>query len=215
MRLRACSPSLALVLLTSAIVTAQTPATMSAFSADLPRYYFKTPEEEVAARAELNTALDQMASFKGKIDSAGQLLCVLQRYDSVRKLFARHERYLHLRCSINRKDKDSACEADRKLESEVDAKTAFLDTEILALPEERLRAFFNEQPALVAYRFALSEIRRDAPHLLPADEQALLDQFEPEIADWQDDLYRQIVSGISFGTVQTTSHCRQPGPTCA
>ena len=118
-------------------------------------------------------------------------------------LFAKHERYLHLRCAQNRKD--AACDADDALESDVDAKTAFLDPEILAIPEERLSAFFNEEPALASYRFALSDIRRDAPHLLPGPEQALLDQFQPQIGDWQYGLYQQIVSGISFGTVKTAS----------
>src|SRR5580700_9596144 len=175
----------------------------AALSADLSRYYFKTPEEEVAARAELNAALDQMARFKGQPNSGSQLVALLRQYDVVRRLFARHEAYLHLRCALNRKD--AACDANNALESGVNAKTAFLDPEILALSEDRLRHFLNEEPALVEYRFALAGIRRAAPHLLPEPEQALLDQFQPQIGDWQDDLYEQIVAGISFGTVQTSS----------
>jgi len=34
---------------------------------------------------------------------------------------------------------------------------------------------------------------------LPETEQALLDQFQPQIGDWQYDLSDQIVSSISFG----------------
>ena len=64
-------------------------------------------------------------------------------------------------------------------------------------------AFLNEEPALAEYRFALSDIRREQSHLLPGSEQTLLDQFQPQIGDWQYDLYQQIVAGISFGTVQT------------
>jgi oligoendopeptidase F len=127
----------------------------------------------------------------------------LRQYDVVQKLFAKHEAYLHLRCALNRKD--AACDTDKALESDADAKTAFLDPEILAFPEDRLRAFLNEEPALAEYRFALSHIRRAAPHLLPEAEQTLLDQFQPQIGDWQYDLYEQVVAGISFGTVQTSS----------
>src|SRR5580658_6334728 len=176
----------------------------AALSADLSRYYFKTPAEEVAGRAELNAALDQLARFKGQLNSGPQLVALLRQYDTVRKLFARHEAYLHLRCALNRKDA-AACDADKALESDVDARTAFLDPEILALSEDRLRLYVNEEPALAEYRFALSDIRRAAPHLLPEAEQTLLDQFQPQIGDWQDDLYEQIVAGISFGTVQTSS----------
>jgi oligoendopeptidase F len=181
----------------------QAPATSVALSADLSRYYFKTPADEVAARAELNSALAEMRRFKGQLNSAHQLLGVLRHYDSVQKFFAKHEGYLHLRCSQNRKD--AACDDDKVLESDVDVKTAFLAPEILAIPEDRLSGFLSEELALAAYRFALSDIRRDRPHLLPEAEQSLLDQFRPQIGDWQYDLYEQVVAGISFGTVHSSS----------
>ena len=181
----------------------QAPATSVALSADLSRYYFKTPADEVAARAELNSALAEMRRFKGQLNSAHQLLGVLRQYDSVQKFFAKHEGYLHLRCSQNRKD--AACDDDKVLESDVDVKTAFLAPEILAIPEDRLSGFLSEELALAAYRFALSDIRRDRPHLLPEAEQSLLDQFRPQIGDWQYDLYEQVVAGISFGTVHSSS----------
>jgi oligoendopeptidase F len=186
----------------SAAAQVQAP-TSAALSADLSRYYFKTPAEEVAERAELNTALDEMGRFKGQLNSPPQLVGALRQYDVVQKLAARHERYLHLRCALNRKD--IACDADKSLESDVATKTAFLDPEVLAIPEGRLRVLFDEEPALGEYRFVLSGIRRGQPHLLPEAAQALLDEFQPQIADWQFDLYEQIVAGISFGTVQTSS----------
>jgi len=172
-------------------------------SADLSRYYFKTPEDEVAARADLNAALLALDQLEGQINSAPKLLGALQKYDAVQKLYAKHEGYLHLRCAQNRKD--AACEAEHTLEAEVDAKTAFLDPEILTIPEDRMSAFLNAETGLAPYRFAISDIRRDATHVLPGTEQALLDRFQPEIGDWQYDLYQQIVAGISFGTVQTPS----------
>lgn len=172
-------------------------------TADLARYYFKTPAAELAARSDLNAALERIGHFKGRISSAQQLLGVLRQNDSVQELFGKHESYLHLRCALDRTD--AACAEDQALESDLDAKTAFLDPEILAIPDDQLNAFFKEEPALVEYRFALSDIRRNAPHLLPEAEQMLLDQFQPQIGGWQYDLYEQIVAGISFGTVQTPS----------
>lgn len=206
MRSCGCWALLVLSVAASVSVSAQAPATRvasSAVSADLSRYYFKTPAEEVAARAELNAALVALGRFKRQLNSARQLLSALRQNDAVQSLFLKHEGYLHLRCSQNRKD--AACDADKALESDVNAKTAFLNPEILAIPEERLRAFLNEERGLASYRFALSDIRRDRPHLRPEAEQSLLDQFQPQIGDWQYDLYEQIVAGISFGTVQTAS----------
>lgn len=182
---------------------AQTQPTSSALSADLARYYFASPAAEVAARAELDQALYRLTAFQGKLDSPSQLLQALKIYDAVRDLSARHENFLHLVCSQNRRD--AACQAREKLESDVEAKTTFLVPEILAIPEDRLRAFTSTEPQLAAYRYALADIRRDAPYTLPGREEALLDEFQPYISDWQYDLYRQIVAGIPFGTVQTNS----------
>ncbi len=203
MKQSGCCALLLFVFVSGASVSAQVTTASAAVSVDLARYYFATPAAEVAARADLEKALGQLGEFKGKINSAKPLLAALQAYDAVQELFAKHEGYLHFVCSQNRKD--PACEADEKLESDVDAKTAFLAPEILAIPEDRLHVFLSDEPALAPYRFALAEMRRDALYLLPVPEQALLDEFQPQIADWQYDLYQQIVAGISFGTVQTKS----------
>ncbi|MBZ5615913.1 MAG: hypothetical protein LAO23_18055 [Acidobacteriia bacterium] len=203
MRRCGCLAVFVFAIAASVRIFAQTPAALKGLSADLSRYYFKTPADEVAARAELNLALAEMSRYKGQLNSAHQLLGALRQNETVQNLFAKHEGYLHLRCSQNRKD--PACDADKALESDVDAKTAFLDPEILAIPEDRLRGFLTAEPALASYGFALTDIRRDKLHVLPEAEQRLLDQFQPQIGDWQYDLYQQVVAGISFGTVETSS----------
>jgi len=194
---------IAFAIVASATGIAQSSSATSSLSVDLSRYYFKTPQEEVAARAELNAALDRMIGLKGQLDSAPQLLALLQQNDIVQKLFAKHDDYLYLRCSLNRKD--SACDEKSKFESDFNSKTAFFIPDILSLPEDRLSAWLVAEPELKQYRFAISEIRRDAPHLLPEAQQALLDEFQPEIADWESDLYQQIVAGIKFGTIETAT----------
>lgn len=170
-------------------------------SADLARYYFASPEAEVAARSDLDSALQRLGNFKGQINTAQRLLGALESYEEVLKLYRRHETYLRLRCSQNRKG--PACDASAELGSEVNAATAFLSPEILAIPEAQLREFQSAELGLKPYQFALEDIRRDSPHTLPGTQQAFLERLQPEIADWQYDLYEQILAGISFGTVQT------------
>lgn len=172
-----------------------------ALTADLERYYFASPEAEQAARAELQTALEKLSSYKGRLDSGAHLLNALEAYEKVEKVYRKHEGYLHLRCSLSRKD--PACDAREELESKTDAKTAFLVPEILALPSARLESFIAGEPGLKAYGFALEQMHRDAEHVLPQDQQALLDRFQPEISEWQYDLYQKILGEIPFGTVQT------------
>ncbi len=172
-------------------------------SADLSRYYFASPEREVAARAELDNALARLEAWKGRVSSGPALLHALEAYEAVQRVFRRHEGYLHLRCSLDRKD--PSCEANRRLAAEVDARTAFLEPEVLALAPDRLQAFEAAEPALARYAFAVDDMRRETGHLLPASEQALLDRFGPDIADWQYDLYQEVVADIPFGVVQTNA----------
>jgi oligoendopeptidase F len=187
----------------SVAAAAQVPPEGQALTADLGRYYFSSPEAETAARADLDSAMKRLGKFQGQMNTGQQLLAALQSYEEVLKLYRHHEAYLRLRCSLNRKD--PACEANGELGSEINAETAFLMPEILAIPKEQLQAFQAAQPGLKSYQFAIEDIRRDAPHVLPNAEQSFLDRLHPEIADWQYDLYEQILAGISFGMVQTAT----------
>jgi oligoendopeptidase F len=162
-----------------------------------------SPEAVVAARANLESALQRLDRFKGRINTGAALLDALQAYEDVLRIYRLHDGYLRLRCAQNRKD--VACEANEKLGSEVSARTSFLNPEILAIPNVRLQAFMAASPRLKTYEFALKDIRHEAQHVLPAAEQRLLDEFHSEIADWQYDLYEQVLADIPFGTVQTAA----------
>jgi len=69
-----------------------------------PALLLQNSADEVAARADLNAAVAELARSRGQLNSAQQLFSALQKNDSVQTLFAKHERYLHLRCAQNRKD---------------------------------------------------------------------------------------------------------------
>jgi oligoendopeptidase F len=193
--------SVVVAVLGAVLASAQTPFVQGGMSIDLARYSFKSPQEETAARTELNSTIERMQTLAGKLDSSSQLLALLQANDSAQMLFASHDDYLYLRCSLNQKD--AACEEEDKLDSEFSAKTAFFKPEILSIPEDRLRAYLDSDPGLQRYRYELSDIRRDAAHLLPAEQERFLDELRPEISGWQYDLYREIFGGIDFGSVQT------------
>ena len=97
-----------LVLLTT-LAAAQS---QQALSADLARYYFASPEAEVAARADLAQTLKSLQSYEGHLDNGPNLFLALQAYEKVQTLYRRHDGYLHLRCARNREDK--ACEDEQK-----------------------------------------------------------------------------------------------------
>src|SRR5260221_6997371 len=68
------------------------------------------------------------------------------------------------------------------LASDFGAAASYMTPEILAIPEEGLRAFLAAQPGLQIYRHALDEILREREHVLPAPMEALLAQAS-EIGD--------------------------------
>jgi oligoendopeptidase F len=187
----------------SAVVAAQTPQAGQALLADLGRYYFASPAAETAARGDLDSALQHLETYKGQINTGAHLLHALQSYEAVLKLYRRHDGYLRLRCSLNRKD--VACDENEKLGSEVSRRTSFLNPQILAIPKKRLQAFMVASSPLKMYKFAIEDIRREAEHVLPGPEEGLLDRFHPEIAGWQYDLYDETLAGIPFGAVKTTA----------
>lgn len=195
--------AIAFALMAAAASGQQTGHDATGLSIDLSRYYFKSPQEEVAARADLSSALTRLGRFNRKLNSSSQLLAFLQQKDAVSTLFARHDDYLYLRCSLNRKD--SACDDEEKLASGFEAKTAFVDSAILNIPSDRIRLFLSQDSKLNQYSFELSDIRRDEPHLLPEAQERFLDELRPDFTDWQYNLYDRIVAGINFGTVQTAT----------
>ena len=187
---------------TSALAQGQI-ASEPALKADLARYYFASEESEIAARTELTSALRDLKRFSGKPLTAHALVQELRSYELVLRTYRRHAGYLHLVCALDRKG--AACEADDRLAAELNANTAFVTPQLLSLSPKRLREFYATAPELSRYKFAIEEMRRDAGHVLPTDEEALLDSLAPQIGDWQYRLYEQVVSKIPFGTVQTQS----------
>ena len=51
---------------------------------------------------------------------------------------------------------------------------AFIVPEILSIDEEKLKGFLNEKEELKLYEHALEEINLQRPHVLPAEQEALL-----------------------------------------
>jgi len=188
---------------TIATVVAAQPPTQQLFTADLARYYFATPQAELAARVDLEQALKTLQTYEGHLDNARNLVAALRAYEKVQTLYRRHDGYLHLRCARNREN--ASCEDEERLGSTTSAQVAFLRPEILALGRPRLEGLVTSELGLAPYRFALESILRESEHTLPKDEQASMDRFQPEIAEWQYDLYEQILAAISFGTVQTST----------
>lgn len=119
----------------------------------------------------------QLAAYKGHLgDSAQKLLKFLQLGDGISVLFDSLYGYAQ-----RRSDEDTANSLYQGMTSQamsamvaVDAASSFETPELLAIPDDKLEQFYQEEPALETYRLALTRIRSKRAHILSDAEEKLL-----------------------------------------
>ena len=118
-----------------------------------------------------------LAVYKGHLgDSAQKLLEFLQLGDGISVLFDSLYGYAQ-----RRSDEDTANSLYQGMTSQamsamvaVDAASSFETPELLAIPDDKLEQFYQEEPALETYRLALTRIRNKRAHILSDAEEKLL-----------------------------------------
>lgn len=120
---------------------------------------------------------EQMKAFQGILgENAGNLLGYFQLNDKIGFHFGRvyvyaNESY-HQDMQVAKYQAYSAkCDT---LAATVNEACAFASPEILAIPEERLQRFYQEEPKLEDYRRAIEVICREKAHTLSKEEESLL-----------------------------------------
>jgi oligoendopeptidase F len=142
----------------------------------------------------LQSLLPSLEGLKGTLATSGSaLLAVLQKRDEV---YERLER-LYVYSSMH-KDEDTTNStyqgmADRAMQIFVHASTiaAYIEPEILALPQETLEQFVSSTPGLALYRQQLDELNRKRPHIRSAEVEAVL-AATGEISDAPDSIFSMI-----------------------
>ncbi len=127
--------------------------------------------EEAMALAE------RIAAFEGRAaGSAESLLEVLKLYEACSMKLQSVGGYANMRHDEDTSDAAGQALSQRALSAEVRAgeKAAFLEPEILALPEETLKRYFREQPELKRYEVTIRDIVRKRAHSLSAEMEKLL-----------------------------------------
>ncbi len=119
----------------------------------------------------------QLAAYKGRLaESAATLLEFLKLGDEIGILFDSLYGYAQ-----RKSDEDTANSLYQGMASQamnvmvaVDAAGSFETPELLAIPEETLERFYQEQPELEVYRLYLTRIRAKRAHILSDAEEKLL-----------------------------------------
>lgn len=142
----------------------------------------------------LQASLPELEARKGTLARSGQsLLTGLQKRDA---LFEQLEK-LYVYASM-RKDEDTTNGtyqgmADRATQLLVRASTAsaYIEPEILALPQEKLDQFVQETAGLALYKHQLDELNRQRPHIRSAEVEAILAAVG-EVSDAPDSIFSMI-----------------------
>lgn len=127
--------------------------------------------------SEVKSLIPSIQQYQGKLgESAEQLYNALQLQDKLLERLGRLYTYAHMRY-----DQDTANsfyqgldDRIKNLYSQAGSSLAFIVPEILAVDEEKIKGFLEEKPELKLYEHALEEINLQRPHVLSAEQEALL-----------------------------------------
>src|SRR5690554_5460329 len=126
---------------------------------------------------QVNKLIQEIAQYEGKLTNAAT---VKQCFELEDKLSLHTER-LYVYANMRHHEDMAApsymalSDKAKKLSVQVGEATSFITPEILSLTEEQLRSFIAD-PGLEAFKFTLTEMLRQKPHVLSKPEEALMAQ---------------------------------------
>ena len=143
---------------------------------DLSRV-FKNDQEWEQEYKQVAQEIKNLSKFKGTLAKSGKDL-----YEGITAILAVNRRlekvYVYATMSS---DVDTSnnhylgfVAKAQSLANQMSAAIAFVDPEILSIPEETLAKFMQDEPRLENYRHRLKQITQKRPHTLPANEEKII-----------------------------------------
>ncbi len=128
----------------------------------------------------IKTLMPQIASYQGKLDqSAANLLDCLTLRDELGITSGKVFAYARMRRDENTADSKYQAMTSRteSLLAEAGAATAFIEPDILSMPDEKLASLRQSEPRLAPYNFYFDNLLRQKKHILSPAEEALLSKM--------------------------------------
>ncbi|MBR0087690.1 MAG: oligoendopeptidase F, partial [Lachnospiraceae bacterium] len=138
---------------------------------------FESDEACLQALEELKGYPEKIEAFRGKLgESKETLLAFYQLSDELEVKLSKMSGYTSMKSD---EDTANAVYLDLKGKAmtvfvQIMSSAAFSDSEIMAIPEETLQDWFAACPELTTYKRPIEKIRKQAEHILPPAEEALL-----------------------------------------
>ncbi|MFL5805024.1 MAG: oligoendopeptidase F [Roseiflexaceae bacterium] len=130
--------------------------------------------------AQLEAMIPESAALQGTIGQGPRaLLRALKLRDDVGLRLYQIYRYASQRQDSDSTDPAGQALAERagSVVAKLGTATAFIEPEILAIPEETIAAWLREEPGLQVYTYALEELARQRAHVRSAEVEGVLAQF--------------------------------------
>ncbi|MCZ0755956.1 oligoendopeptidase F [Anoxybacillus sp. J5B_2022] len=140
---------------------------------------FPTDEAWEQEFQQVKSMIPKLSDYQGRLgESADVLYEALQYQDELSMRIEKLYTYAHMRYDQDTTNSFYQGLNDRitGLYSEASSAMAFIVPEILAIDEAKVKSFLSEKEELKLYEHALDEINRQRPHVLSAQEEALLAQ---------------------------------------
>ena len=143
--------------------------------------------------SEVKSKLSLFDEYRGNIDTAEKLLGLLKLKDEETMKVDRLFTYARMR-----RDEDNSLAkyqalSDRamSLVVELSSRTSFIEPEILAIPEEKLRTFLGQNKELKLYEHYLENLFRMKAHILDAEKERMLAEVS-EILQSPGDIFKML-----------------------
>lgn len=150
----------------------------------------------------LKADLDKYKTFSGKLNTAAGLANCINFYMNDSKIYMKLYVYAECANDIDVSNTKNASQFDRvsKIGSEFATASAFINPEILALPEGKVASFIKSNKTLQEYAHYFDQILRLKKHTLSTPEEKITSAYSP-----MDDLPSQLYSVLNdselpFGT---------------
>ncbi|QNG59569.1 oligoendopeptidase F [Bacillus sp. PAMC26568] len=140
---------------------------------------FENDEAWEAEFKEVKAALPKISEYKGKLaDSAEGFLEALTYQDEVMERLGKLYTYAHMRYDQDTTNSHYQGLNDRasNLYTQASSVSSYIIPEILSMDEASIKSFLEEKEELRVYEHTLDEINRQRPHVLSAEQEALLAQ---------------------------------------
>lgn len=171
---------------------------------DLSAIYPDVPSWE-ADLQQIRDDVPELVALRGTLDQgAGRLLKALQLEEAIGARASRAFSYAGLKKDEDNADTQAQANYDRVvvLSVEVGSAVAFLEPEILALPDGAVERYLSDEPQLEKYRHALESLLRQREHVLSAETEMLL-ASAGEIAMGPDTIFSMLNDAdLEYGTIE-------------